>query len=62
MKRKGFERHLVSMGCHKLREGANHTVWINDKNGKQATVPRHAELSNLLCKVICRQLGIPSPG
>jgi len=29
MKRKGLIRHLERHGCEFLREGANHTVYIN---------------------------------
>ena len=40
---------------------AQSTVYfINPDNGKKSTVGRHPELSNLMCKVICKQLEIPS--
>ncbi len=29
MKRKEFERHLKNNGCMLLREGSNHSIWIN---------------------------------
>lgn len=59
MKRHEFIKHLTENGCKLLREGSNHTVYINPLNGKQSTVGRHKELSNLLCKKICKQLDIP---
>ena len=32
-----------------------------DKTGHAEAVPRHAEISNLLAKVVCRRLSIPDP-
>jgi len=43
-----------------VREGANHRLFINPGNDKKYTVGRHPELSNLMCKIICKQLEIPS--
>ncbi|MBK7212994.1 MAG: type II toxin-antitoxin system HicA family toxin [Bacteroidales bacterium] len=60
MKRAEFLKHLAAHKCQLLREGANHTIYVNPQNRKQATVGRHQELSNLLCKKICKQLDIPS--
>jgi mRNA interferase HicA len=59
MKRGDFVKHLNKHGCHLLREGSNHAIFQNLKNKKQTSVGRHAELSDLLCKKICRQLEIP---
>jgi mRNA interferase HicA len=61
MKRKEFERHLKNNGCVLLREGSNHSIWINTINKFQASVPRHHEIVNITCKVICKQLSIPLP-
>lgn len=60
MKRKDFINHLHKNGCELLREGANHSVFINYNKGTKTTVPRHAEIDNLLCKKICKQLQINS--
>ncbi|MEI6435065.1 MAG: type II toxin-antitoxin system HicA family toxin [Bacteroidota bacterium] len=60
MKRGNFLKHLNTNGCTLLREGAKHTIYLNPENQKQSTVGRHQELSNLLCKKICKQLDIPS--
>ncbi|MFH1160913.1 MAG: type II toxin-antitoxin system HicA family toxin [bacterium] len=60
MKRTEFLKHLASHNCTLVREGANHSIFINPINRKQITVGRHQELSNLLCKKICKQLDIPS--
>jgi len=60
MKRGEFLKHLRAHGCIMLREGANHTIYLNPANQKQSTIGRHQELSNLLCKKVCKQLEIPS--
>jgi len=59
MKRNDFLKHLNIHNCILLREGGNHSLYLNQKNGKRSSVPRHPELSDLLCKIICRQLEIP---
>ena len=61
MKRKEFERHLKNNGCVLLRESSNHSIWINTLNNIQTSVPRHPEIVNVTCKVICKQLSIPAP-
>lgn len=59
MKRSEFIKYLIDHQCILLREGAKHSIYYNLSTGIQATVGRHQELSNLLCKKICKQLGIP---
>jgi len=61
MKRRELERHLRSHGCLLLREGAKHSVFVNTKNGNDATIPRHAEIWPGLVREICKQLDIPTP-
>ena len=61
MKRLDFERYLIQNSCKLLREGGNHSVWINTISDIQSAVPRHKEIDNRLCKNICKQLGIPQP-
>lgn len=58
MKRNDLIKHLAKHDCVLLREGANHSIYLNITNKKQTTVGRHKELDNLLCKKICQQLGI----
>ena len=58
MKRKDFIRHLEKNGCEFLREGANHTVYVNKLEKKVSTVPRHREIDKNLVKKICKDLGI----
>jgi mRNA interferase HicA len=60
MKRSEFLKHLEKNGCKLLREGSNHSIFHNPRNNKQSSVGRHQELSNLLCKKICKQLEISS--
>jgi len=44
-----------------VREGAKHSWWGNPANNRRSAVPRHREISNVMAKKICRDLGIPDP-
>lgn len=59
MKRSKFIKHLEMQNCVLLREGAKHSIYKNSNNQKQSVVGQHKELSDLLCKKICKQLEIP---
>jgi mRNA interferase HicA len=59
MKRSEFLKHLRKNNCSLLREGSNHSIYVNEINKKQSAIGRHSELSDLLCKKICKQLDIP---
>ena len=59
MKRKALIRHLEKCGCEFLREGGNHTVYVNRRETKATTVPRHREIDQRLSYKICKDLGIP---
>ncbi|MFN3193563.1 MAG: type II toxin-antitoxin system HicA family toxin [Aureliella sp.] len=61
MKRRDLVRHLVDNGCELLREGGRHSWWWNPSNSQRSSLPRHKEISNVLAKKICRDLGIPMP-
>ncbi len=61
MKRVDLVRHLERNGCVLLREGANHTVYINRAARKVTTLPRHREINEFLARKICRDLEIPAP-
>jgi predicted RNA binding protein YcfA (HicA-like mRNA interferase family) len=61
MKRIDLDKHLKKNGCKLLREGANHSVWVNTLNDNQSTVPRHKDIDNRLCKNICKQPSVPVP-
>jgi hypothetical protein len=57
VKRRDLLRHLDRHGCELLREGANHTVYVNRFSGKVSTVPRHREINEFLA----RDLDVPEP-
>jgi len=61
MKRTHLIRHLTKQGCEFLREGGNHTVYVNRKAKRVSTVPRHREIDDNLCRKICKDLGISKP-
>lgn len=61
MKRRELIRHLRAHGCELLREGGNHTVYINRAARKISTVPRHREVNEHLARKICKDLGVPTP-
>ena len=62
MKRVDLIRHLESQGCRLLREGANHSVYVNPVARKTSTVPRHREIDEFLVRKICRDLQVEVPG
>ncbi|MBA3484588.1 MAG: type II toxin-antitoxin system HicA family toxin [Pirellulales bacterium] len=61
MKRRELVRHLERNGCRLLREGGNHSVYVNPANNHVGTVPRHREINDFLARKICRDLGVPQP-
>jgi mRNA interferase HicA len=61
MKRIDLVRHLENCGCQFLREGSRHTVYVNRKEKKASTIPRHREINDDLCHKICKDLGIEMP-
>jgi len=61
MKRRDLIRYLEKHGCEFLREGGNHTVYVNRKTQKTSTVPRHNEINDFLVRKICRDLQVPEP-
>ena len=61
MKRTDLIRHLEARGAQLLREGGNHSVYVNRAAGKTSTVPRHREINDFLAQKICKDLEIPKP-
>jgi predicted RNA binding protein YcfA (HicA-like mRNA interferase family) len=61
VKRRALVRHLEEHGCELLREGANHSIFVNRAAGKTSAVPRHTEINDDLAKKICRDLAVPVP-
>jgi mRNA interferase HicA len=62
MKRRELIEHLERHGCEFLREGGNHTIYVNRAARKSSSVPRHREINEFLARKICRDLQIPEPG
>jgi predicted RNA binding protein YcfA (HicA-like mRNA interferase family) len=61
MKRRELLRHLEECGCVLLREGSNHSVYINRIKKKVSTIPRHNEINDFLAKKICKDLDVKLP-
>ena len=61
MKRRDLIRHLEQQGCVLLREGANHTIYVNPAVKKTSSVPRHIEINNDLARKICKDLQVLQP-
>ena len=61
MRRLELIRHLEHYGCELLREGGNHSIYVNRKAGRTSSVPRHTEINNYLARKICRDLEVPRP-
>ena len=61
MKRIDLIRHLEAHDAQLLREGGNHSVYVNRAAGKTSTVPRHREINDFLAQKICKDLEIPKP-
>ncbi len=61
MKLRDLVRHLRDHNCELLREGGNHSVYVNTENNQVSAVPRHREINDFLARKICRDLGIPAP-
>ena len=61
MKRLDLIRHLERHGCEFLREGGNHTIYVNRAKKKVSTVPRHREIIEFTVRKICKDLDIPLP-
>ena len=61
MKRIDLIRHLERHGCEFLREGNNHSVYVNRVERKSSSVPQHREVNDFLAIKICTDLQIPKP-
>jgi len=58
LKRSALIKDLVKSGCYLKRHGSKHDIYANPRNGKQAPIPRHAEIRDSLVKLIKKQLSI----
>ncbi len=61
MKRRDLVHHLEAHGCYLLREGGNHSVFVNPVTNATSAVPRHREINEFLARKICRDLQVPEP-
>ncbi|MEZ0326500.1 MAG: type II toxin-antitoxin system HicA family toxin [Fimbriimonas sp.] len=59
MSLRDLKKHLRAHGCELLREGKEHSIYINPANGKTAAVPRHVEIATVTGRKICDELEIP---
>jgi len=62
MKRIALIRHLELQGCEFLREGGNHSVYVNRATQRASSIPRHREINDFLARKICRDLQVSEPG
>ena len=58
MKRGAFQKHLKQNNCTLVREGSKHSIYKDITNGRATSVPRHPDLNDITCRMICKQLGI----
>jgi len=61
VKRIDLIRHREAHGAELLREGGNHSVYVNRGTKQSSAVPRHREVNDFLARKICRDLEIPQP-
>lgn len=61
MKRVDLIKHLKFQGCDLVREGNRHSWWVNPAQNRRSAVPRHNEISDILVRKICKDLGIDPP-
>jgi mRNA interferase HicA len=60
MKRTALIKHLRRNGCILIREGGNHSWWLNPNKNLRSAIPRHSEIKDLLARKICIDLGVPT--
>ena len=52
---------MNQQNCGFIKHGKKHDKYQNTANGKRTVIPRHPDLDDYLCELICKQLDIPSP-
>ena len=55
MKRNAFIKHLKTNGCVLLREGANHSLYLNPNNGKKS-IPSYSGVVTPHYPILCVKL------
>jgi mRNA interferase HicA len=58
MKKTVLIKYLQKNGCELLREGGNHSWWVNPNKNLRSAMPRHSEINNILANKICKDLGL----
>jgi mRNA interferase HicA len=61
VKRVDLIRYLERSECEFLREGGEHTVYVNRAARKSSSLPRHREINDFLARKICNDLQVPPP-
>lgn len=59
MKRRDLVRHLRALGCELLREGGNHSVFVNRAAMRSTALPTNREIQEFLAMKICKDLAMP---
>ena len=54
-------KHLKRQGCELYDEGAEHSKFRKQDDGKEKHCPQHSEIDNDLARDICKQLGVQRP-
>ena len=63
MKKAKFIKYLNEHNCYATgRQKGSHAQFRNTETMKSTIVPMHNEIDDMLCKKICKQLGIPVIG
>ncbi len=61
MNRTRLIKHLKAHGCHFVREGKKHSLWLSPAAEYPIAVPRHRQIDSRTALSICKQLGVPEP-
>lgn len=61
MKRVLFIKFLNENNCGFIKHGGRHDKYMNHTNGRKSFIPRHPDIDDYLCELICKQSGIPKP-
>jgi len=63
MKKEKLLKHLRTYNCLPTgRQKGSHAQFKNIDTGAYSIVPMHNDISDILAKKICKQLGIPTVG
>jgi len=61
MKRTQLIQYLKANQCSLQYKGAKHLLFIHEVSKSRSTIPLKAEIKDLLCKKICKDIGVKSP-